>query len=70
MAAPMKTSMPANVDIGATYTLQIAALNPTTGAPVAGVTVSNVMLEVENVAGGDLTSGVFRPILLRTGSGA
>lgn len=63
----MTASMPDNVDIGAAYTLEIAALDPTTGAAVAGVTFSNMELEVVATGTGELAYG---PFMLVPGPGA
>jgi hypothetical protein len=70
MAAPQTANMPDNVDIGASFTLQIAALDPTTGAAVSGVKFSNMAIEADNLGGGDLTSGPFLPFMLVPGPGA
>lgn len=59
--------MPDNVDIGASFTLQVAALDPTTGDAVANVTISNMSLEVDHLTGGSLE---FGPFMLVPGPGA
>ncbi len=38
-----------NLTLTAGYTVLLVALNPTTGAPVTGVTVSNVAMQVDTV---------------------
>lgn len=70
MAAPVKTSMPGDVDIGAAFTLRIAALDQSTGNAVAGVTFSNMMLEVSVPEGADVTALEFGPFLLVAGPDA
>lgn len=65
MAAPMSLGMPESLDVGSGYTLQVTALNPTTGATISGVKVTEMVIEAEGV--GDLSSGAFtvaNPILL------
>lgn len=62
MAQKLTASMPDGMDLDASYTLEFAALDPTTGDPVSGVTVSDVYLlvtpvDVDDV--GALQSGPF-----------
>jgi hypothetical protein len=57
MAAPMKSQIPLGLDLDSDYIVQFTALSPTDGSVVANVAVSNVSLLVENVQGGDLSSG-------------
>jgi len=64
MPRPVKVGMPQEVTIGATYTLQVAALDQSTGSDVAGVNISNMTIEVENLSGGDLSTGLFTTILI------
>lgn len=70
MAAPMKTSMPQNVVIGATYTLQIAALDPNTGNAVAGVKFSNMAIEIADPGTVTAEELNFGPFMLVPGPGA
>lgn len=67
MAAPLKTSMPDNVEIGSAYTLRIAAQSATDGSTVAGVKISNFVIEAQAFGTGPLDSGVF---MLVPGPGA
>jgi hypothetical protein len=67
MAAPMKTSMPDSVDIGSGYTLRIAAQAAVDGSTVAGVNISNFVIEATAVGQGDLSFGLFK---LVPGAGA
>ena len=65
MAQPINVGMPQNVDIPPGYTLRVTAINPTSGAQVAGVVVDQVVIEASG--DGDLSSGNFavaNPILL------
>jgi hypothetical protein len=55
MAKPLEGNLPPDLDLDAGYTIQFAAIDPTTGAAVAGVNVTTGTLLVTNVAGGDLT---------------
>jgi hypothetical protein len=57
MAAPMKTGIPPGLDLTDGYVIQFTALDPSTGAVDTGVKVSNASLLVDNLGGGDLTSG-------------
>jgi len=59
MAAPMKAAMPDNVDIGDSFTLRVAALDPSTGDAVAGVNISNMSIEVDHLTAGSLDFGPF-----------
>jgi hypothetical protein len=59
VAQLLKASMPDNVDIGAKFTLRVAALDAATGNTVAGVNISNMSLEVDSLAGGSLDFGPF-----------
>lgn len=62
MSQKLRGSMPQNVDLGANYQVAWAAVDPTTGADVAGVTVSNVGMLVTQVTPGsadELQSGAF-----------
>jgi hypothetical protein len=54
MSAPMKAGLAPDLDLDGDYIVQFTALSPTDGSVVTGVSVSNVSLLVENVAGGNL----------------
>lgn len=47
----INAGLPEDLDIGPGYTLQVTALDPTTGNPVSGVTVNNLIFTAEQVAG-------------------
>ena len=68
MAQPLTAALPPDLRLWGGCTFSITALNPTTGAAVAGVTVSDVHIEVEQTAGfgGELLLG---PFMLVTGPG-
>jgi len=51
--------MPDNVDIGAQFTLRVAALDATTGNTVANVNISNMSIECDHLGGGSLDFGPF-----------
>jgi len=64
VAQKISVPMPFQLDMAPNYTLRIAALDPTTGAPVAGVTIGKVVVTADGDAGTlDLTN-VPNPILL------
>jgi hypothetical protein len=54
MAAPMTAAMPPGRDLGGGYIVQLVALDASTGAVLTGLTVTNAVMVVENVGGGDL----------------
>lgn len=54
MALPVDAPMAQNCDLSDGYVVQFAAVNPTTGAPVSGVIVSQVSIFGTNL-GGDIT---------------
>lgn len=57
----VNAGLPEDLDIGGGYTLRVTALDPATGNPVPGVTVSNLVFTAEQVAGTpeDLQVGPF-----------
>lgn len=71
MAVPTDAPLPQNCDLPDGYIVQFAALDPTTGATVGGVNVSNVSifgtLLTTAAAGGTGTEG---PFMLVPGPGA
>ena len=70
MSEPLTVALPPGLDLNDAYQIRVTALDPTTGATVSGVDVGVVTLIVDNVSGGDLTSGTFGPFLLVPGPGA
>jgi len=63
MAQPLIVSLPPGLDLGGGCQIRVTALDPATGDAVAGVKVSNVTLEVDQLGGGSLESGAFVPLL-------
>ena len=47
----INAGLPEDLDIGSGYTLQVAALDPSTGNPVSGVTVSNLIFTADQISG-------------------
>lgn len=70
MAQPLTIALPEDFDLDDTYQIRVTALNPNTGAVVAGVNVGSVTLMVDNLVGGDLASGSFAPFMFVPGPGA
>jgi hypothetical protein len=63
MAQPLIVSLPPGLDLGGGCQIRVTALNATTGAEMTTVNVSNVTIEVDQLGGGDLSSGAFVPLL-------
>lgn len=59
MPQPFDLPLPPNLYLSGGYTVRVTAIDPTSGAVVSGVNVSDVTLQVEQIAGGDLASGPF-----------
>jgi len=55
----LAAAIPPNLHLPANWIVRFAALDPTTGAAVNGVTVSGASLIVQNITGGDLSAGLF-----------
>lgn len=66
MAKPLIVTLPPGVIVSGGWTIRVTALNPDTGATVAGVVVSNVSLDVE----GEAALLEFGPFMLVTGPAA
>ena len=67
MAQKLTASMPDRLDIDASWQVVFAAVDPSSGAEVSGVTFSNACLQVEQVTPGtasDLVAGPFQLIPL------
>ena len=62
MAKPFAIALPPDHILAGDYKIRVTAIDPTTGAVVAGVNVSNVTMQVEQFAGGSLTSGIFQAL--------
>jgi hypothetical protein len=63
MAQPLTVALPPNLDLGAGYIIRVTALDAATGADVAGVNVSNITFEVDDLGHVDLGSGPFVALL-------
>jgi hypothetical protein len=61
MAKPLVVALPPNLTLWGDCTISVTALNPSTGAVVSGVSISNVTLEVDQTEGlpDDLAVGPF-----------
>lgn len=62
MAQKINAGMPDGIDVDETYTIRFAALDPLSGAPVAGVTISLAQIHAASVgqaAGTQLNAGPF-----------
>lgn len=67
MAQPLTVAFPPDLVLTDGWLVTITAVNPTTGADVAGVMITEALIQVENIAGTGLSSGKFKavPILVR-----
>jgi len=70
VSLPVKTGFPDDVRAGGSWRIRFAALDPTTGADVAGVVVSLVNIGGEVTAGTVGAEGEAVPYLLVPGPGA
>ena len=68
MAQPLIVPLPPNIVLWSDCQIRVTAVNPTTGATVAGVNVSNLSLEVD-VTKGRESDLAYGPFLLVTGPG-
>ncbi len=68
-AQPLIAPMAPDIDLDTGCTVVFEAINPTTGAAVTGVTISNALLRVDYAGGGDGSSGPG-PFLLIPGPSA
>lgn len=70
MSLPVKTGFPDDIRAGGAWTIEFAAVDPTTGADVAGVVVSLVNIGGEVEAGSVADNLAFGPFMLVPGPGA
>ena len=72
MAKAYETSMPANLDLGAGFTVRLTAVDPTTGNVINGITVSDFVAMVADLTGSGGVTSVEPggPFLLVPGPGA
>jgi hypothetical protein len=62
----MKTALPPDMGLSAGYIVRFNAIDPTTGADVAGVKFTNAILHVRNIGGTNdaaLASGPFKLVI-------
>lgn len=62
MAQPLTVAFPPGLILTDGWKVTIAAVNPTTGADVPGVRITEALIQVEVIAGNDLSSGAFKMI--------
>lgn len=70
MPVPATAAMPPNLDLDSGYTIRVTALDPTTGASVAGVVLTNVIIMARNMGASDSSALATGPWLLVPGSSA
>lgn len=70
MPAPLTAPMPPDLELDGNYTIRLTAVDPTTGAVVSGVTVSNLAMQVVDLTGQAGQGLDIGPYLLVPGSGA
>lgn len=63
MAAPMKAGLAPDLVIGQGYIIRLTAISPTTGAVVAGVSISNASVFATHL-GGPIDDLVPMPMLV------
>jgi hypothetical protein len=66
MPAPLIADLPPDCTLSAGYVVRLTALDPTTGAVVAGVTLSDISFFVTDLApdGGTFTDDAPMPLLV------
>ena len=67
MSLPVKTGFPDDVRAGGAWTIEFAAVDPTTGADVAGVVISQVNIGGELEGGAGAENLDFGPFMLVPG---
>lgn len=63
MAKVQAAALPPSLDLPSGYTIRVNALDPTTGAQITGVTISDLSILVTDVSG-NLDLSVANPILI------
>jgi hypothetical protein len=66
VAEPFDLPMPPNLVCVGDYVIRVTAIDPTTGATVSGVNVTEITMQVDNTGGTDLEPG--NPILIGIGT--
>lgn len=67
MAQPLTVAFPAGLKLSDGWVVRITAVDPTTGAVVPGVDITEALITVDNLSGTDLGSGQFvvvNPVLI------
>ena len=64
MPEPLTASMPPAIACTDSYIVRIAALDPTTGAAVAGVNISGMTIQAVNLTGGPASDLAVMPFLV------
>jgi len=54
MAQKLSAGLPENLDLTQPYTITFAALDPTSGAAVTGVVISNAQIHAANLSGSSM----------------
>jgi hypothetical protein len=70
VAQKLQGTMPQEMDLEFTYTIEFAAVDPTTGANVAGVVISGGMLLVDQLTPGGADALAAGPFMLVPGPAA
>lgn len=70
MAAKLTAAMPEGMEVGQLFVIEWAALDPATGADVAGVVVSDVGMLVTQLSTDDPGELAVGPFMLVPGPGA
>lgn len=60
MSQPLTIGLPLNLELWAGCVIRVTALNPSDGSTAAGVNVKNIVIDVDNIGGTDLSSGAFQ----------
>ncbi len=66
MSLPVKTGFPDNMALTDGYVVRFTAVDASSGAVVTDVVISDASLLVQATSATGLTSGEFKPVLLRT----
>ena len=70
MALPLVVTLPPNIHLSGGCVVRVAALDPTSGAVVTGVNISDVSLQVDEITGGAADELQLGQWLLVPGPGA
>lgn len=65
MSKKLTAQIPTELDVEGSYQIVWAAIDPTTGADVTGVTISKATVQAENIAGSAQLPADYKPVLLR-----